>query len=101
MPNAYAPEWTISWTLRKALRVWIKPKDEHRPDIIAEQVVADLRQSNWHLIKGPSNAGWDFDPAAIKRRQDGRREFDERLKALNDLARSLEPFPIKSNDTGS
>lgn len=101
MADPYSPQWTITFTLRKALRSWIKPKDQHRPDIIAHQVVADLRQSNWHLIKGPSNSCWDFDPKAIRLRQERQREFDERLKALNDLARSTETFPIKPRDTES
>lgn len=100
MPNPYSPAWTISFTLRKALRSWIKPKDERRPDIIAEQVVADLRQSNWHLIKGPSTSSWEFDPTAIGLRNEKQRKFDEMLKALDDLARSTETFPIKSRDTG-
>lgn len=88
-PDPETATWTIYWTIRKALRSWIKPKDEHRPAVVADQVVADLRQSNWHLIKGPANSGWDFDPAAIKHRQEGQREFDEKLKDLKDHVRKL------------
>lgn len=90
MSDPFSPEWTISWTLRKALRSWIKPKDERRPDVIADQVIAALKLSNWHLVKGPSTSGWEFDPTAIKLGQDRQREFDEKLRELNDLTRGAD-----------
>lgn len=90
--DPYSPEWTVARTLRRALRSLLKPKHEARPDWIAKDVVADLRQSNWYLIKGPSNAGWEHDPTAIMLRQEQQREFDDRLKALKDHVRKMARF---------
>ena len=100
-PASGSPEWTVMWTLKRALRSWIKPKDEQRPAIIADQVLKDLRESNWCLIKGPPSAGWIFDPNAIKLRQAQEREFEERLRALKDLARNMGHFTdTRPDDAG-
>lgn len=98
--DPYSPEWTLTWTLRRALRSWIKPRDEHRPAVIADQVVKDLRQGNWHLVAGPPSMGWEFDAAAIRRRQAQEQEFEEKLRALDDLARSMGRLMGKRSDDG-
>jgi hypothetical protein len=94
------PEWTVAWTLRRTLRNALKPRNEAKPDIIAKDVVADLRQSNWLLIRGPSNSGWEHDPAAIRLRQEQQRAFNDKLKALKDHIRSMSCFPSKGSSEG-
>lgn len=37
-PDSHSAGWTIMWTLKRALRSWIKPKDEYRPAEISDQV---------------------------------------------------------------
>lgn len=82
--DPHSPEWTVMWTLTRALRSWIKLKDKHRPAVIADQVVRDHRQSHWHDQRTlQQRVG--FDPMASKPRRDRQHGFDDDMNALNDL----------------
>jgi hypothetical protein len=49
-----SPEWTIAWSLKQNARTLLGPRADRVPvDLIAKQVIGDLRRSNWRLIKIP------------------------------------------------
>jgi hypothetical protein len=53
MPDPHSPEWTIAWTIKKALRLHLGPRHRYLPATIAREVVAALRLSKWRLVKDP------------------------------------------------
>jgi hypothetical protein len=55
MPDPESPEWTIAWTIKKALRLHLGPRHRYLPATIAREVVATLRLSKWRLVKDPPN----------------------------------------------
>jgi hypothetical protein len=55
MPDPESPEWTIAWTIKKALRLHLGPRHRYLPAAIAREVVAALRLSKWRLVKDPPN----------------------------------------------
>ena len=49
-----SPEWTIAWSLKQNARTLLGPRADRVPvDLIAKQVIGDLRRSNWRLITIP------------------------------------------------
>ena len=47
------PEWTIAWTIKRALRLHLGPRHGYVPSTIAREVVAALRLAKWRLNKEP------------------------------------------------
>lgn len=47
------PEWTIAWTIKRALRLHLGPRHGYVPSTIAREVVAALRLAKWRLSKEP------------------------------------------------
>lgn len=47
------PEWTIAWTLKRALRLHLGPRHSYVPSTIARDVVAALRLAKWRISKEP------------------------------------------------
>jgi len=47
------PEWTIAWTIKRALRLHLGPRHSYVPSTIAREVVAALRLAKWRLSKEP------------------------------------------------
>jgi hypothetical protein len=52
-PDPNSPEWTIAWTIKRALRLHLGPKHRYLPATIAREVVAALHLSKWRLVKEP------------------------------------------------
>jgi len=53
LPDPETPEWTVGWAIKRALRLHLGPRHKHLPWIIADQVIAALKLSNWRITKGP------------------------------------------------
>jgi hypothetical protein len=96
VPDPRSPVWTVYWTLKRALGSWIKPKDEHRPAVIADQVIADLKLSNWLLVKGLPGGGHGSSPEAITLLEERRHAFEQKLRELTELAEGNRPSDIKT-----
>jgi hypothetical protein len=47
------PEWTIAWTIKRALRLHLGPRHKYLLGMIAKEVIAALRLSKWRLVKEP------------------------------------------------
>ncbi len=47
------PEWTIAWTIKRALRLHLGPRHGYVPSTIAREVVAALRLAKWRISKEP------------------------------------------------
>ena len=53
MPDPHSPEWTVAWTVRRMLRMYFGPRlKRFLSKIIADEVIKDLRGSNWLITKG-------------------------------------------------
>jgi hypothetical protein len=55
IPDPSTPEWTIAWTIKRALRLHLGPRHRYLPVTIAREVVAALRLSKWRITKEPPN----------------------------------------------
>ena len=53
LPAPETAEWTVGWTIKRALRMHLGPRHGYLPWMIARDVVAALRLSNWRITKGP------------------------------------------------
>ena len=47
------PEWTIAWTIKRALRLHLGPRHSYVPSTIARDVLAALRLAKWRISKEP------------------------------------------------
>ena len=47
------PEWTIAWTIKRALRLHLGPRHSYVPSTIAREVTAALRLAKWRISKEP------------------------------------------------
>jgi hypothetical protein len=47
------PEWTIAWTIKRALRLHLGPRHSYVPSTIAREVLAALRLAKWRISKEP------------------------------------------------
>lgn len=82
-----SPEWTIAWSLKQNARTLLGPRAERVPvDLIAKQIIGDLRRSNWRLIKIPPELPVPGSPEAVReaipRRREERQAFEDLLSAL-------------------
>jgi hypothetical protein len=51
LPAPETPEWTVGWAIKRALRLHLGPRHTYLPWIIARDVVAALKLSNWRVTK--------------------------------------------------
>jgi hypothetical protein len=78
----------IAWSLKQNARTLLGPRADRVPvDLIAKQVIGDLRRSNWRLIKIPPALPVPGSPEAmreaiLRRRQEERQAFEDLLSAL-------------------
>jgi hypothetical protein len=47
------PEWTVAWTIKRALRLHLGPRHSYVPSTIAREVVSALRLAKWRISKEP------------------------------------------------
>lgn len=90
-PDPYSPEWTVYWTLKKAFGALIKRKSEYLAHTAAEQVVKDLRQSNWRLIRGLPRSAHGGSPASTKLDEERRLAFEAKVRELEAMSESNPP----------